>query len=99
MQQSGIVRLEDDRSSMCRIVIRELSNCIKYNDRERVNYYSYPAKLNLKEFDITKCSGWEQLAPKLKQVSQSIEFRDRASSSAVGIKLYTTNDVDLKYLL
>lgn len=99
MQQSGIVRLEDDMGSMCRMVIRGLSNCIQYNDRERVNYYSYPAKLNLKEFDITQCSGWAQLASGLKQVSQSVEFRDKSSSSTVGIKLYNNNDVDLKYFL
>ena len=99
MQQSGIMRLEDDMGSMCRMVIRELSNCIQYNDRERVNYYSYPRKLNLKEFDITKCSGWVELAPGLKQVSQSVEFRDKLSSSSVGIKLYVNNDVDLKYFL
>lgn len=97
MQQSGIVRLEDDMGSMCRMVIRGLSNCIQYNDRERVNYYSYPAKLNLKEFDITQCSGWAQLASGL--VSQSVEFRDKSSSSTVGIKLYNNNDVDLKYFL
>lgn len=100
MPHSRIVRLEDDATTMCRMVTRELSNCIKYNDRERVNYYSYPAKLYLKEFDITKCKDWSQLASGLKKVTQSVEIREgNYSSSAVGILLRNNNDVDLKYLL
>ena len=100
MQHSGIVRLEDDATSMCGMVIRELTNCINYNDRERVRYFYYPAKLNLKEFDITKCKDWTQLASRLNKVTQSVEIRERNySSSTVGILLLNNNDVDLTYLL
>jgi hypothetical protein len=100
MQHSGIVRLEDDATSMCRMVIRELTNCINYNDRERVRYFSYPAKLDLKEFDIIKCKDWTQLASRLNKVTQSVEIREgNYSSSTVGILLRNNNDVDLKYFL
>lgn len=99
MTKSGIGAV-DDVTSMCRMVIRELSNCIKYNDTNRVRYHSYPAKLDLKEFDITKCNQWASMAPGIKQLTQSSEFRDEKHYySTVGILLHTKENVELIYLL
>ena len=100
MSESIISRLEDDTTSMCGMVIRELSNCIKYNDTERVNYFTYPAKLKLDNFDITQCSQWSQLSNDVKKVNQSFEIINKIGyPTVVGILLHGNKDVELKYLL
>ena len=88
--------VEYETNYFCEIVTRELSNCVKYNDTERVRYQS-TIKLKLKEFDITKCKQWSQLAPEIKQVKQNIELTNYMYNSVVGITLRANKDVEIQY--
>ena len=89
--------VEYETNYFCEIVTKELSHCIKYNDTERVRYQTTFKKLNLKEFDITKCKQWVQLASEIKKVKQHTELTNYKYNSVVGITLHTNKDVEILY--
>ena len=93
------VEMSKEKYFMCEIATKELDNCIKYNDTERVRYFMSPFKLTSQDFDITKCEQWTGLAPKIKKLTQSSKRRNHNYGSVVGITLKTNKDVEIQYLI
>lgn len=89
--------VEYETNYLCEIVTKELLNCVKYNDTERVRYQTTYSKFKLKEFDITKCKQWSQLASEIKQVKQHTELTNYKYNSVVGITLHTNKHVEILY--
>lgn len=93
--------LEDDLTTMSRLVTNSINHCVKYNDRRRVNIFQYPAKLDLKEFDIKNIPQWNELSQNIGKVNQTIELNNKyiGQTTQVSVYLHDNNDVDIKYFI
>ncbi len=67
--------LTNGEAYMCYNVLRELNNCIKYNDRGRDKFTTLFSKLDVtNSFDITKCDQFKIVAPHLKKITQQFDY-------------------------
>ncbi len=85
---------------LCYSVLKELNNCIKYNDRGRDRFFSLFSKLDVTNlFDITKCKQFNVVAPKLKTINQTFDYNAKkyVMNTSFIINLKPDGDVDLKY--
>lgn len=98
---SHLRKLEDDLTTMSRLVANSITHCVKYNDRRRINTFQYPAKLDLKEFDIKTIPQWKELSNTIGKVNQTIELDNKyiGQTTQVSIILHDNNDVDIKYYM
>ncbi len=85
---------------MCYNVLKELNNCIKYNDRGRDKFFTVFSKLDVtNSFDITKCDQFKIVAPHLKTINQKFDYEAKkyVINTSFIINLKPNGDVDLKY--
>ncbi len=85
---------------LCYNVLKELNNCIKYNDRSRDNFFTVFGKLDVtNSFDITKCDQFNVVAPKLKTINQTFDYNAKkyVCNTSFIINLKPCGDVDIKY--
>ncbi len=85
---------------MCYNVLKELNNCIKYNDRGRDKFFTVFGKLDVtNSFDITKCKQFNIVAPELKKINQKFDYEAKkyVMNTSFIINLKPNGDVDLKY--
>lgn len=85
---------------MCYNVLKELNNCIMYNDRGRDKFFTVFGKLDVtNSFDITKCDQFNVVAPALKTITQNFDYEAKkyVMNTSFIINLKPNGDVDIKY--